>query len=53
MREVTLNLKDHVYHRLEVHAARDDKRIEDGLATLVTYLVDAFDAAREAKSEQP
>ena len=43
MREITITLPIDVAHRLEIMAARDDNRMENGITQLLTYLVEQFE----------
>lgn len=42
-RQVTIDLPEDVYHRIEVLAAKDDQRISDGITRLLTYLVSLWE----------
>lgn len=50
MKTITIELPDNIMHRLEVCAAKDGNRVSEGVARLLTYLVEHFE---EVKSVQP
>ncbi len=45
-RQVTLSLPDHVAHRLEVAAAKENMRLEQELEYWLTELVDDYEARK-------
>lgn len=42
-RVLTITLPDHVYHRLEVCAAKDEQRIAEGVEKLLTSIVEQYE----------